>query len=571
MRRVCCVLLCAAAASGFLSAACGRAPTSPAPTAATTAPPAAAPTVSSVSPATLVASAAVQIITVTGNNFQSGLTLTMSAAGGVTVSSSGQQISNVTATSFQAAVTIASAGSYTVQVTVPGIAPSNGFGVTVQAAPAIVTAVSPASLTASAAAQSITVTGSHFESGLTVELTLGSDTVTVSGAQIANVTPTSFQASVVVATAGSYAIRVTVPGAQPSNAIDVIVQAPMQGPISTDPYIARVSPSVIEPSTGSQTITVIGANFQSGIQLAITRMSNGVTGLVGGLSITNVTPTSFDARVVLGSEGDYRLQARYFEGASSNSVDVKVVKPVPGPPAADPIIAFVSSDPALGTQLVATAPNLKLAFSVQLASALPEAYFKIDLLDDSGLVCASGSKSENLPAGNVTLTLTMLFDNKPCPKPATIVSAQATLRAPDYADLTHTKVYAAQSFPVSYPLRQYPVIPPGPPTPPTISRLSWQSNVIGCGSCLLPGETANVSCTVKAADGTPMTTTITIAWDGGSSYTSSQAFPLGASAATNGATFTFGKVAPNPPKATATCAVVNARGETATASIRIPF
>jgi hypothetical protein len=149
---------------------------------------------------------------------------------------------------------------------------------------------------------------------------------------------------------------------------------------------------------------------------------------------------------------------------------------------------------------------------------------------------------------------------------ATIVNGIATLTGPVPGDPVHTQPYGTATFGITYQVQQYPDPPPGLKTPPTISSFTWQSSVAGCGSCLLPGEGASATCVAKAADGDPLTTTITIKWDGGPTYTGSRSFPLGASASTKGASYAFGSTAPDPATATASCSVVNLRGETAAAT-----
>jgi len=341
------------------------------------------------------------------------------------------------------------------------------------------------------------------------------------------------------------------------------------------PVITAVSPASLEPSSTAQTITISGAGFQNGLTLSVTSQTR-VTSSVLGANITNVTSTSFFAHVTMSLVGSYTLQVRNPDGTSSNSVAFTVAKPTPTQPAADPIVTFAASDPAPGSKLVATSsPALSMTFSVVLATALPQASLEAQLLDGSGAVCGFGfSITQDLPVGTTLVAIpTMLLNggaDTPCAKPTTTAIVQATLRAPDYVNPAQPRIYAQPSFPIAYPVQQYPDIPPGLVTPPTISSLTWQSETAGCGDCLLAGETVNVTCTVKAADGAAATVSLVVTWDAGPSSSGSQAFPTGATAAQNGASFTLSPTeVGSPPRATAACTVVNVRGETATATIRI--
>jgi hypothetical protein len=86
--------------------------------------------------------------------------------------------------------------------------------------------VSPTSLTARASSQTLTVNGSNFQSGLTLNVTPPSGSAsTFSGSQIQSQTSTSFQVSVTLTATGSYAFQVANPNGDRSNVLAVTVQA----------------------------------------------------------------------------------------------------------------------------------------------------------------------------------------------------------------------------------------------------------------------------------------------------------------------------------------------------------
>ncbi len=304
------------------SAACGsHDPHPPSPTAPSTqAPAAVSAIISGVSPGSLGASNARQGITITGSNFVAGLTLSIAPASGGSTTVSGSDISNLTATSFQASIVAASAGTFTLQVTNPGAAASNAVSLQVTAAakPApTIASVSPSVIVASPTAQIITVHGTNFQIGLTLGFARGTGaTSLVSGAQIANVTPTSFDATIPLTGGGNYTFTVINPDTSVSNALVMSVDAPPAAPsavlfsLAPDPIIARPSP---------QTISVSGQGFLSGLTLAVT-LQNGASVTVSGSQITRVASQSFDAMVTIPIAGTYSFQVTNPGATTSNAI-----------------------------------------------------------------------------------------------------------------------------------------------------------------------------------------------------------------------------------------------------------
>jgi len=81
------------------------------------------PTIASVSPSSLKASPAVQVITLTGANFSDGLSLALTFSDGTSTTVSGSSITSVTPTSVQASVILSSAGNDSIRVsTADGVA-----------------------------------------------------------------------------------------------------------------------------------------------------------------------------------------------------------------------------------------------------------------------------------------------------------------------------------------------------------------------------------------------------------------------------------------------------------------
>src|ERR1039458_3631358 len=118
------------------------------------------------------------------------------------------------------------AGTYPMVVTVGGVK-SQAVQLVVAPPPVTITSISPATV-GTGANQVITVTGTGFESALTVTMGLpGSGSTTISGSQIQSVTATSFQMTVTFGATGTYTIRVSNPDGGQSGIFEFAVGPPV--------------------------------------------------------------------------------------------------------------------------------------------------------------------------------------------------------------------------------------------------------------------------------------------------------------------------------------------------------
>jgi hypothetical protein len=116
-------------------------------------------------------------------------------------------------------LSISGGAASTIRVNNPDNGQSNVFGFTVgspQSAPSI-SSISPSNPTTSNSNQTV-LFGSQFQAGLTVTVGFpGGGGTTLSGAQIQNVSASSFQMIITFGTSGSWSIKVNNPGGQQSN------------------------------------------------------------------------------------------------------------------------------------------------------------------------------------------------------------------------------------------------------------------------------------------------------------------------------------------------------------------
>ncbi|MGA2983069.1 MAG: choice-of-anchor D domain-containing protein, partial [Terriglobia bacterium] len=207
------------------------------------------PSLTSLSPSSVIAGAGAQTLTLSGSNFLSTSTVTYNGVAHTPTFVSASELTIALSVADQA-----TAGSYAVVVTNPtpgGGTSSATFAVT-NPAPTL-TSLSPSTVVAGAAAQTLTLTGSNF---------LSTSTVTYNG--VAH-TPTLVTASELTITlsvadqaaAGSYAVVVTNPApAGGTSSATFAVTNPA-------PTLTSLSPSSGVAGAAAQILTLSGSNFLS--------------------------------------------------------------------------------------------------------------------------------------------------------------------------------------------------------------------------------------------------------------------------------------------------------------------
>ena len=179
-----------------------------------------------------------------------------------------------------------------------------------------ITALSPASVTAGAAAQTLTITGTNFLSSSTVTYNAVAHTATyVSATELTIPLGASDQA-----TAGTYAVVVTnpSPGGGASNSVNLTVNNPT-------PTVTTLSPSSANAGAAAQILTINGTNFVS---------SSTVTYNAAAHTATYVSATQLTIQLSAGDQATSGTFAVVVTnptpgGGSSNSVNFTVDNPVP--------------------------------------------------------------------------------------------------------------------------------------------------------------------------------------------------------------------------------------------------
>ncbi|HEX8197364.1 MAG TPA: IPT/TIG domain-containing protein, partial [Pyrinomonadaceae bacterium] len=256
-----------------------------------------APTISSISPSEVTVNQTTTL-TINGSNFQNGFAATViTINGSFPIASSGLTFVN----SNQVKVQVAMGGSppynATLRITNPDGKSADGTFQVVRPAPSI-SSISPSTPFASTSNQDITVNGSNFLSGLTVDVTFpdGGGT-TLSGTQIFDVTSSSFKMRIAPNSSGGWGIRVRNPDTKVSSVFNFTVR----------PQITSISPSSPPRSSTNQNITVNGSGFRSGLTVTITFPSGGSTTL-SGTQIQNVSNNSFVMVAALNASGSWSIK-----------------------------------------------------------------------------------------------------------------------------------------------------------------------------------------------------------------------------------------------------------------------
>ena len=210
------------------------------------------PTITSLSPSSGLAGAAAQTLTINGTNFVSTSTVTYNGGAPRTPTFvNSTQLTIPLTTGDQA-----TAGTYAVVVTnpAPGGGPSIAMNFIANNPVPTITTLSPSSVVAGAAAQTLTINGTNFLSTSTVTYSGGAHTPTfVSSTRLTIPLTTGDQA-----TTGTYPVVVTnpTPGGGDSTPVNFAVNNPV-------PTITTLSPSSANAGAAAQTVTINGTNFLS--------------------------------------------------------------------------------------------------------------------------------------------------------------------------------------------------------------------------------------------------------------------------------------------------------------------
>ena len=184
------------------------------------------PRIVSVSPSSPARSHHPQTLSIGGENFLPGLTLTIATPDGGSQVFRGSDIISSRDGAFQVSIALTSLGTYVLVVTNPDGGVSDPFPLKVQALSEgpVIDTVTPSTPGKRPDPQILQVDGKRFMPGLTVNLIDPTGEVTnLRGNDIRDVTPNGFRVQVLLGMEGEYTLTVTNPTGEVSNAVSLTV------------------------------------------------------------------------------------------------------------------------------------------------------------------------------------------------------------------------------------------------------------------------------------------------------------------------------------------------------------
>jgi len=306
------------------------------------------PVITGISPSSLTSKPTDQNVTVFGNNFQQNLTVGVTFPNGGGATLSGTQIQSVTPNSFVMRITLGASGTWSIRVNSPDGGQSGTFNFAVQSAvqPPGVYSLNPSSLFVNSSDQDVVVSGSNFQPNLTATVTFpGGGGTTLSGAQIQNVTNSSFILRITLGATGAWSLRVNNPDGGQSPIFNFSVASGGQ-----NPTISSINPGSPVAGGADQNVIISGTNFQPGLRVDLGFPNGGLGTLQGTGQIQNVTANSFLMRVTLNGAGNWTMRVLNPDGTQSGQFSFSVLSSGP-PPSGLPTSVL---SPVIGTLRVTT-------------------------------------------------------------------------------------------------------------------------------------------------------------------------------------------------------------------------
>ena len=183
------------------------------------------PRITDVEPTTPAVGPTAQLVTVTGDDFRTGLTLEVTTPGGDIRNVIGRDIQSRRETSFQVWLAFDAPGTYSFVVLNDDGLRSNALAIQARrvATLPVIDHVTPEEPLKDAQPQTVTITGRNFALGLRVSVTDPTGTVTVAE-QIDRTDAHTIVLPLVLDISGQYALMVTNPSGDSSNTVTVTVR-----------------------------------------------------------------------------------------------------------------------------------------------------------------------------------------------------------------------------------------------------------------------------------------------------------------------------------------------------------
>lgn len=295
---------------------------------------------------------------------------------------------------------------------------SSGTGTNTPATPLAVTSISPSKIQAGAGSFALTVNGTGFQSGMTLQI----GTTTVPATYVG---PTQMTANVPAAAVTNGAmLTIVAANANTSSATgSTAVQLEVDNPV---PQITGFSPTGLVAASGSSTVTVNGTGFVPSTVIQV----NGTAHSTAWTSPTQVTFTVTDADIANGGTLSLVAVNPPPAGGASAASSVPVVNPIPGNVTLSP--AIVVAGTSTPTTITATGSNFVSSSIIQVnGTARPttvisptQVTFQLTVADQATAAKLSVNVLNPAPSGGTSNTATLTVAN-PTTSP-TITSVSPT-------------------------------------------------------------------------------------------------------------------------------------------------
>jgi hypothetical protein len=286
----------------------------------------------------MIVSSSAQTLTINGSGFQAGLSVIIGYTSNFSTLT-GSQITLVSSTQITLSITVGT----TVQPWLVKVINSNGgtstiatFQVSLPPAPAI-TSLSPNPMTATGSAQTLTINGTGFLAGLSVIAGYTNNFSTLTGSQVTLASSTQLTLSINVGTASqAWLVKVINANGEGSSIATLTVNA------LPPPVITSLGPNPMIVSASSQTLTINGTGFVTGLSVVVGYASNFST--LTGSQLTSVSATKIVLPLTVGTTVQSWLVKVINPNGEGSSVVTLPVTPVPSP-----VITSLSPSPMTGS------------------------------------------------------------------------------------------------------------------------------------------------------------------------------------------------------------------------------
>ncbi len=283
-----------------------------------------APSITSVSPTSMPPLNSDQTLTIYGNNFQNGATLTFDPPTGANINSTAAKLTFVSSTQISYQINNGSdSGTWTVKVNNPDGQSSGTMSFTVTTvvlAPSI-TSVSPTSMPPLNSDQTLTIYGNNFQNGatLTFDPPTGAN-INSTAAKLTFVSSTQINYQINNGSDfGTWTVKVNNPDGQSSGTMSFTVTT-----VVLAPSITSVSPTSMPPLNSDQTLTIYGNNFQNGATLTFDPPTGANINSTAA-KLTFVSSTQINYQLNNGSDsGTWTVKVNNPDGKSSGTMSFSV-------------------------------------------------------------------------------------------------------------------------------------------------------------------------------------------------------------------------------------------------------